>query len=284
MAPPIREILQKSEARLSGVDSPRLSAELLLAHVVGCSRLSLVVDRDRQLTDEELAQFEAFVERRAHGEPLAYILGKKEFYALDFRVTPDVLIPRPETEHIIEEVESLFEKEHSFRFADLGTGSGILAVTIAVLFAKAHGVAVDLSDKALDVAADNAGRHGVDDRVEFLHADFLTSVLPDGKFDLIVSNPPYVTEAEYAAASHEVVDFEPETALVSGADGLDHVRGMLKHVLYALKPGGVFLLEMGCDQGKGVQSILAEDFSEFDDVRVIQDLAGLDRIVFARKL
>lgn len=279
-----REILKKSELRLRGVDSPRLSGELLLAHVVGCSRLSLIVDHDRQLSPDIVACFDELVDRRAHGEPLAYILGQKEFYGLDFRVTSDVLIPRPETEHIIEEMEALFSKERAFHFADLGTGSGILAVTIAVLFSKATGVAVDLSEQAVLVATENAHHHGVDDRVNFLIADFLTPVLNDDAFDVIVSNPPYVTEVEYAEASHEVVDFEPVTALVSGSDGLDHVRGMLGYVGRALRSGGIFLMEIGYGQGDAVKALFAEKYQDFKDVHVLPDLAGLDRIVFARKL
>jgi len=283
MAPTVRNILQESEALLQGVDSPRLSAELLLAEVVGCSRLSLVVDYSRQLTSVELGRFSELVSRRATGEPLAYILGKKEFYGFDFRVTPDVLIPRPETEHILEEVERLYGKDKSFHYADLGTGSGILAVTVAILFPEATGVAVDISHGALNVASSNAKRHGVADRLDFILGDFTTQLFGEAEFDLIISNPPYVTEEEYDAASHEVTGFEPVGALVSGVDGLDHVRAMRVHVVRALKPGGYFLMEIGCGQGSDVKKILADRFLEFGHVAVKKDISGHDRVILAQK-
>lgn len=284
MSPAIQNVLTECETRLSGVDSPRLSAEVIVAHVLGCSRLSLVIDRDRELTDVELAEIQAFVKRRADGEPIAYILGEKEFYGLNFRVTSDVLIPRPETEHIVEEVESLYPKGDHFRFADLGTGSGILAVTIASLYPEAECVAIDLSSEALNVARDNALRHGVEKRVDFRQADFTEDALGEDEFDLIVSNPPYVTQAEFDEASHEVTHFEPTMALVSGVDGLDHVRKMLSGVLAALKTGGHLFMEIGCGQGESVKKIMLDQFPQFGRVRVLKDLAGHDRIVGAQKL
>lgn len=284
MSPVIPSILNECEARLSGVDSPRLSAEVLMAHVLECSRLSLVIDRERVVTDKELTDIYALVERRAAGEPVAYILGEKEFYGLDFFVTPDVLIPRPETEHIVEEVETLYQKDACFAYADLGTGSGILAVTIASLFQKSECVAIDLSSMALAVAKDNAIRHGVENRIYFRQADFTQDNLGHEVFDLIVSNPPYVTQAEFDAASHEVTRFEPTMALVSGHDGLDHVREMLSGMLAALKVGGRFFMEIGCGQGESVKKIMLDLFPQFRQVKVLKDLAGHDRIVSAQKL
>jgi len=227
---------------------------------------------------------DSLIERRAQGEPLAYILGEKEFYGLDFRVTPDVLVPRPETEHIVEEVERLFKSDQAFRFADLGTGSGILPVTIATLFPRAEGVAVDISPAALDIARENASNHSVQKRLTFLEGDFTTKLFEDGLFDLIVSNPPYVTQAEFDTASHEVTAFEPTGALVSGADGLNHIRQLLPRVINALTPEGYFLLEIGCDQGDILKKIIQEQFSELGRVRIIKDLAEHDRVVFAQKL
>lgn len=284
MAPTILNILKECELRLAGVDSPRLSCEVLAAHVVGCSRLSLVIDRDRVLSDAQSSRLNSLIERRAQGEPLAYILGEKEFYGLDFRVTSDVLIPRPETEHIVEEVEKLFKADQAFCFADLGTGSGILPVTIATLFPRAEGVAVDISRAALDVARENASSHSVQKRLTFLEGDFTTKLFEDNSFDLIVSNPPYVTQAEFDAASAEVTAYEPTGALVSGADGLDHIHRLLPRVKNALTPGGYFLMEIGCGQGDALKKIIQEQFSELRPVRVIKDLAGHDRVVFAQRL
>ncbi|BDQ32876.1 peptide chain release factor N(5)-glutamine methyltransferase [Pseudodesulfovibrio portus] len=284
MSPVIFDILSAGEARLAGVDSPRLSAELLVAHALDCSRMDLTLNRNRVPTDAELVEIESLLARREVGEPVAYILGEKEFYGLDFRVTPDTLIPRPETEHIIEEAESIFPKGSVLHFADLGTGSGILAVTLCVLFPGATGVAVDISPAALEVAKSNAQRHGVSGRIEFQHSDFTEQKFDPESFELVVSNPPYVTEGEFADASREVTGFEPTGALVSGVDGLTHIRAMLPRIEDMLAPGGYLFMEIGCGQGEAVQKIMCAEFSRFGDVRVVRDLAGLDRVVCARKL
>ncbi len=279
----IPDIIKESEEHLLGVDSPRLSAELLAAHALGCSRLNLIVDRSRKLEVSEVEHIRELVARRAKGEPLAYIVGVKEFYGLDFKVTPDTLIPRPETEHIVEALESLLATDDKFHFADLGTGSGILAVTVAHLFSNATGVAVDLSLGALSVALENAKTHEVNERLEFKDGDFTTQLFDDESFDLILSNPPYVTEQEYDDASREVTEFEPVTALVSGADGLDHIRAMLPHVSKALKSGGRFYVEMGWQQGDDVINFVQSEHQEFKDIRIIKDLAGRDRVVAIQK-
>lgn len=284
MAPSILDILQESESRLQGVDSPRLSSEVIISEVLGCSRLALVVDRGREVCSEQLGKIRALIDRREQGEPLAYILGNQEFYGLDFRVTSDVLIPRPETEHIVEKIEELYEKDTAFHFADLGTGSGILAITLAYLFSKATGVAVDLSPGALVVAKENAVTHCVDSRLEFVEGDFTKSLFKRASFDLIVSNPPYVPQQEYDDASSEVTDYEPVTALVSGDDGLEHIRAMLPHVASCLKSSGRFLMEIGYQQGEAIQKIIADQFPEFEGVTVFKDLSGHDRIVFLQKL
>jgi len=284
MPPVISDILNAGEARLAGVDSPRLSAELLVAHALDCSRMDLTLNRDRAPIGAELDEIKSLLARREAGEPVAYILGEKEFYGLGFRVTPDTLIPRPETEHIVEETEALFPKDSGFRFADLGTGSGILAVTLCTLFPEAAGVAVDISPAALEVAESNARRHGVENRIEFLEADFTEQLFGPGAFDLVVSNPPYVTEGEFAAASREVTGFEPTGALVSGVDGLTHIRAMLPRVEGMLAPGGYLLMEIGCGQGGAIQKIMCGEFARFGDVRLVRDLAGLDRVVCAQKI
>jgi release factor glutamine methyltransferase len=278
----IQDVLKECESRLSGVDSPRLSAELLAAYALRCSRLSLNLERDRDVTDDEYEAINALTARREAGEPVAYILGSKEFYGLDFLVSPAVLIPRPETEHIVEAVEASFSRDRAFRFADLGTGSGILAVTIAALFPQTRGVAVDISLEALDMAKANARIHNVFERLDFLNIDFTRQTVP-GTFDLVVSNPPYVSEAEFSAASLEVTAFEPAGALVSGPDGLDHIRAMLSGVVSMLNSGGCFFMEIGYDQAKMVIDTIADKYPEFEAVAVQKDLAGLDRVVCARK-
>lgn len=284
MGATVLHILQECESRLSGVDSPRLSAEVLVSEVLQCSRLSLILDRDRLVTNEEQLRIESLVTRRQKGEPLAYILGSKEFYGFDFKVTPDTLIPRPETEHIIEKVEELYPLDATFRFADLGTGSGILAVTLAHFFFNASGVAVDLSSPALKVAQQNAQAHGVKGRLEFLRGDFTRHLFEPEAFDLIVSNPPYVSQQEYDEASHEVIGYEPETALVSGDEGLNHIRAMLPHVAESLRRGGVYLMEIGYQQALAIERFVADFVPGLGRFEVVRDLAGHDRIVCLTKL
>jgi release factor glutamine methyltransferase len=283
MAPTVLEILQQSEVRLNGVDSPRLSTEVLVAEVLGCSRLSLVLDRDRLLSADEMYRIDELITRREKGEPIAYILGSKEFYGLDFKVTPDTLIPRPETEHIIEKAEEWYQKDASIRFADLGTGSGIIAVTLAHLFPKWTGIAVDLSVGALQTAKENAATHGVSGQLTFLEGNFTQPLFDDASFDLIVSNPPYVPQQEYCDASHEVTSFEPKTALVSGEDGLNHIRLMLPLVSKALVEGGKFLMEVGYQQARAIEAMVPHLAADFVGFEVVKDLARHDRIVCLTK-
>ena len=214
--PTIAELLGEADALLreAGVDSPRLSAQILAARALGCDRVRLVVDARRVLGAGEAAGVRELVARRAAGEPVAYILGEKEFYGLDFAVSPAVLVPRPETEHLIEEAERRLGRDAAIHFADLGTGSGCIAVTLAVRFKDARGLALDRSAAALDVARGNARRHGVDERLQFLRGDMGGVWARAASLDLVVSNPPYVSEAEYRTVSFEVADYEPRSALV----------------------------------------------------------------------
>ena len=283
MGSTILDILNESEERLAGVDSPRLSAEVLISEVLGCTRLMLTLERDRVLSEGELVDIRELVTRREQGEPVAYILGRQEFYGLDFSVSPDTLIPRPETEHLIEEVEGRYAATDVFHFADLGTGSGIIAVMVAHLFPESTGVAVDMSAGALDVARKNAQSHDVSRQLELRLGDFTVPLFPSGCFDLIVSNPPYVTREDFENASSEVTGFEPETALISGDDGLNHIRAMLPHVVQSLKADGLFLMEIGYQQGQAIIDIISVNFPEFKQVSIKKDLSGHDRIVVLQK-
>jgi release factor glutamine methyltransferase len=283
--PTVREILQKSTDFLAerGVDCPALSAQLLLGRALGLSRLDLLLQCDRPLGEAELAAIRELVRRRGRGEPVAYILGEKEFFGLAFAVTPACLIPRPETEHIVEEAEARFPRDAALAFADLGTGSGCLAVTLAVRFPLARGLAVDLSPGALAVARANAGRHGVGERLDFRQGDFADlaglGVAP-ASLDLIAANPPYVSEAEFAQVSGEVRDFEPRTALAPGPTGLEAIAALAPGARAALKDGGWLLLEMGWNQAVAVRGILEQ--AGFVEVVVRRDLAGRDRVAAAR--
>lgn len=264
-----------------GVDAPRLSAEILAAKAFGLSRLGLITRSKDHVGSDALGTFLALVARRAKGEPAAYLLGEKEFYSLAFRVTPDVLIPRPETELLIEEAERLFPNDAALAFADFGTGSGALAVTLAHVFPNSHGLAVDLSAPALEVARHNARVHGVAARLDFLCADFSTLELPTASLDLMVANPPYVSEAEYAGLSPEVRGFEPRGALVSADSGLAHIRGLAPMAARALKPGGVLLCEFGSSQGRAVLEFFSDPAQGFVNPVILRDYAGLDRALRA---
>lgn len=282
----VAELLRTFQARLdeAGVDAPRLSAQVLLAHVLGVDRHRMLLDRDRTVTSPQAECARTLVARRAMGEPVAYLVGDKEFYGLDFVVSPDVLVPRPETEHVVEAAVAAFAWDASLVFADLGTGSGCLAVTLAHLLPRARGLALDVSAPALAVAARNAARHGVADRLALVRGSFGSPVLGAGRFDLVVSNPPYVSDEEYAGVSHEVRDFEPRDALVPrtdgpSSDGLECYRRLAPEACAALRPGGLLLLEIGCGQGAAVGGILRGH--GYADVRVLPDLAGHDRVVRA---
>jgi release factor glutamine methyltransferase len=282
-APTVRDILGKTETYLAerAVDAPKLSAQLLLAQALGLDRLGLILAMDRPLTPAELDTVRPLVARRGRGEPVAHILGSREFYGLDFAVTPATLIPRPETEGLIDRAKAHFPNSRLASFADLGTGSGCLAVTLAVTFPKAVGLALDASPAALDVARANAARHGVIGRLTFLEADFAALPHRDGGYDLIVSNPPYVSQAEYAACSREVRDFEPVTALVPGETGLEALPSVARTAATALAPGGWLLLEIGWRQAAEAGAILAQ--CGLSDLAVRRDLAGHDRLMEGRR-
>ena len=287
----------------AGVDSPRLSAEILLAEALGGDRNDLLkrllLTPDSLLTPGEFARFASLALRRAAGEPAALILGRKEFYGREFAVTRDTLIPRPETELLID-----LALEHAARergseltagcaprwFADMGTGSGCIAATLALELPAWRGVALDVNPAALAVARNNAGRLGAEN-LRFLRADFSAPPLGAAVLDLLVSNPPYVSTAEYAAVSREVRDFEPKSALVPGrpsgggpepaATGLEDAAALIALAGALLKPGGGLLMEIGCTQAAAL--LPRFDRAVWADAAVRRDLAGLDRVLEARK-
>lgn len=279
----VAEALDRATERLlaAGVDAPRRSAELLAEKAFGLSRLGLIVRKKDELSLEQQAALDALVSRREKGEPVAYLLGEKEFFGLELAVTPATLIPRPETETIVEEARKRFPADAPLIFADFGTGTGALAIALAHVFPQARGTAVDLSPEALDVARSNAERHGLAGRIDFAVGDMRQPLLAAGSCDLVVSNPPYVTEGEYAELSREVREFEPRLALVSPADGLEHLRGLLPHAVAALKPGGLFLCEIGAGQGTGALEAARAHGPALADCAVLKDLAGLDRVLLA---
>jgi release factor glutamine methyltransferase len=264
-------------------ESPRLDAEVLLAEARGCQRIQLYTAFEEVVDDDTRARFREFVKRRAEGMPVAYIVGRKEFYSLNFRVTPDVLIPRPETEHAVIAVLDLLKTSGlaTPQIVDVGTGSGCIAVTLAKHAPQTQVTAVDQSAAALAIAAENAAAHQVSDRVTFVESDLLSALPADQRFDIIVSNPPYVTEAEWAELMPGVRDFEPRMALVGGPTGLEITTRLVNQALERLTPGGWLVLEIHDGLESQTHALLTAT-GRFEKISTIKDLAQLPRVVQAQ--
>ena len=260
----------------------RLEAQILLAYVLGCKKVDLLVRYDEQPGEPDRAAFRALIKRRVDGWPVAYLVGSREFYMLPFEVSPAVLIPRPETETLVTECLGLIKRLTAPTVLDLGTGSGCVAVSIAHQKKDAAITAVDISPDALDIARGNASRNGVAGRITFAQGD-LFGPLPGGvAFDVVVSNPPYVTPAELAGLAPDVRDHEPRLALDGGPDGLTFYRRIAAGAGAVLKPGGWLLVEIGATQDEAVRAILGGQ-PDLELGRSIKDAAGLPRVVTARK-
>lgn len=283
MRPTLRDILAKSTRYLTekNVDSPRLSAELVIAHALGLNRLDLFLDLDKPMSEPELVRIRPILARRGTGEPIAYILGRREFYGLDFHVTPEVLIPRPDTELGVELALKLFDREQAFCFADVGTGSGALCVTLLKMFPHARAVATDISSGALNVATGNLRRHGVDHRCLRTTGDLLQHV-KGRSLELIVANLPYIGEKEAKLLSREVVAFEPRRALFGGFEGDELFHPLLRNAQEVLVNGGFVLLEVGTSQAKGLCDRIRDMSPRWTDIAIHKDLAGHERFVQAR--
>ncbi len=256
-------------------DRPQLEAELLLASLLERPRTYLWAHPEASLPPQQAADYAAWVQRRAAGEPLPYIIGQSEFYGLTFTVTPDVLIPRPETETLVEAALAWLKMHPVSTAVDVGTGSGCIAVALAVHAPSLRLYATDISPAALQVARANAERHNVAERLTFLEGDLLMP-LPE-PIHLIVSNPPYVTEEEWDALPLSVRR-EPRTALLAGADGLDAIRRLLAQAQRRLRPGGLMLVEIGERQGQAAQALAQAAFPKAE-VTILPDLAGKDRVL-----
>jgi release factor glutamine methyltransferase len=278
----VLEVIQRSTEFLTrkGVDSPRLQVELLLAHVLKLPRLQLYLNFERPLTDSETERLRDLVQRRGRREPLQYLVGEAAFCGRDFAVTPAVLIPRPETEGLAELAWQWLaaERPDNARILDFGTGSGCLAVTLALEQPSAEIHALDISPKALEVAQSNAARHGVRDQLHFVEGEGV-GALPDGPaFDLIVANPPYIPSAELADLQPEVRDHEPRQALDGGPDGLRFIRE-LAGALPRLKPGGRLMLEFADGQENAAAAVFTE--AGWSVNHIAPDLSGTPRILVA---
>ena len=284
----VAELLDWTEGffRSREIPTPRLDAELLLSSVLVGGRLKLYTDYSKPVDPKERARFRELVERRAKREPVAYLVGVREFYSLRFTVSPAVLIPRPETEHLIDESVEILnaDPETPKRVLDLGTGSGCIAITIASQCPDASVVAVDIDERAIDIARRNAADNGVQDRVEFRQGDLFAALSPDdAPFDVVVSNPPYVSAREFSTLMDDVRSFEPRLALVDERstthDGYGFYDAIADGVGSYLTPQGVVLVEVGDGQAdEVVRRFGARGFSK---TRLVRDYGGINRFVIA---
>lgn len=269
-----------------GIESPRLSAELLLSHVLGLKRIELYTQFDKIVTKQQLDKLHDLVERAGRCEPVAYLTGKTEFYSLQLEVGPDCMIPRPETELLVERAVEFLRKRDGTQFVcDLCTGCGPIGIAIAKNFRDARIIATDISEAALRIAAQNVEKHQLKDRIELLQGDLFEPIVPQldvEKFDLIVCNPPYVSSAEFEKLNKNIRDYEPRLALFAGEDGLDIYRRIFKKVDQFLKPGAALILEIGYAQGQAIKEML-EQAGIFTGIKIEKDFHNNDRIVTAIK-
>jgi release factor glutamine methyltransferase len=265
------------------VPSPRLNAELLLLFVLNRERAYFYAHPERELTADEESHYDEVIRERARGCPTQYITGHQEFWGLDLLVSPAVLIPRPETEHVVETVLELV-KDYSFdgpgrlKLLDVGTGSGCIALALASELPHADIHACDISEVALEMARTNAARLALGDKVLFRKSDLL-SIYAGEQFDFVISNPPYVGEADADKVQKQVREFEPKIAVFSGHEGMDIYRRLIPQVLDALRPGGWFVTEIGYSEEENVRNLLVG----WSDIQVTADLQGIPRVVAARK-
>ena len=278
----IREIKERTEAffESKGVPNARLDTDTLIAHSLGIKRLELYLDLDRPLTESQLAELRPLVKRRADREPMQYIIGSVDFCDMELKVDARALIPRYETEELVERVSEALSVAPK-QILDLGTGSGALALAFAKRYPEASVDAVDFSAQALSLAKENAITQELAERVTFYEGSWLCPLgLGEQRYDLIVSNPPYLTEEEMTTAEPEVVNHEPQCALVSGADGLDDLRLIFKDAAAFLKPGGLLALETGIAQAEALNTLAETSGLQGE---CIEDLSGRPRFYFARK-
>jgi release factor glutamine methyltransferase len=274
----VLEVLHSTTAyfKKHTIESPRLNAEHLVAHVLGRTRMELYLEFERELTESELAPLRELVKRRGEGEPLQHLLGTVEFCGRVFRCDKRAMVPRPETEQLVEIVESKIENRKS-RILDVGTGSGVIALSLAAKFSEAEILAVDISDDALALARENAASLNLSNRVRFVKSNLLENV--EGTFDLIVANLPYISTQQRHTLSREVLH-DPEIALFASARGDELVREVIAQAPPHVRPGGMLALEIGLDQSEALLSALAE--KNYRDIYSKTDYSGVTRFLFAR--
>lgn len=293
----VKEIYNAAIQQLKAAEIPdsEIEASSLLGYLLKMTRPQLILAADQTVSSADQKSFQEMMRRRLRREPTAYILGEKEFWSLPFHISKDVLIPRPETEFLVAtilEVTGRDEENVRGPVLDLGTGSGVIAVTLALEMSPVKVVAVDYSFAALALASENAARHGVGDRICFINSDWYGAITGNNSFDLIVSNPPYIEHrllvesgkgCKHPAMQDEVVGFEPHLALDGGAEGLDSIIHIAAGLDRILKNGGWFFMEIGCDQAEPVRRLF-DSIAGFDEIQIHKDYSGLPRVLQARKL
>jgi release factor glutamine methyltransferase len=280
----LREALSIATARLAGDehlrDTATRDAELLLLHTLQIPRVTLIAHPSQELNASQRAAYEDSIARRLRHEPVQYITGQQEFYGLTLKVTPAVLIPRPETEHLVEAVLQRLPANEPLKIADIGTGSGAIAIALAAHLPHAAITGLDISPDALAVAATNAREHNLSDRIRFLQSDLLSALNHEaGTFDAIVSNPPYVAETDRPTLHPQVRDYEPAAALFAGETGLDIYHRLIPQAYNALKPNGLLALEIGHDQRASIATLL----QPWHNLAFINDLQQIPRVAAAQR-
>ncbi len=277
-APTLLTAWKAAAARLKSgaIDSPSIDARLLLEVAAGCTRTDILTDPYRVVTPDQQVALDGYLERRLRREPVSRILGRKGFWKIMLNVTPDVLSPRPDTEAILDVVLLAYPPHQAFNMIDLGTGSGAILLAVLAERAGARGVGTDISTEALAVARENAANLDLDTRCDFIRTEWATG-FGDHSFEVVVSNPPYIPTADIAGLDPEVRDHDPHLALDGGPDGLQAYRELAPEIRRILKPGGLFAVEIGWDQGPQVKALFEE--AGFDNVIVVKDLSDRDRVV-----
>ena len=279
----IKDIIVKYSKELEEISpTPRLDVETLLQKVLGVDRLYILLNLERVLSEDEEQLFNKFINERLNNRPIAYIVGNREFMGLDFFVKEGVLIPRPDTEVLVEEVIKLAKKKDAKNILDIGTGSGAITVSLAKYLENVKVTSVDISDIALEIGKRNAISNEVNDRINFVKSDLFTNIDKETKFDIIVSNPPYIKREVIDTLDKQVKDYEPYNALEGGVDGLDFYRAITKQAKNYLKKGGILAYEVGHDQSEDVSKLMEID--GYTNIYTLKDLQQIDRVVIGTVL
>ncbi len=262
-----------------GIESPRINAELLLAKILNCKRLDLYLSFDRPLSEDEIILYREFIKRRSNFEPLQYIVGSVEFYGLEFKVNSSVLIPRQETEILVETVINEYKDQIGLRILDVGTGSGIIAICLAKYLKESKITAIDLSDNALVAAKENAAINSVGEQINFLNLDFVNdAAFNETDFDIIVSNPPYISSEEFPKLQPELRLYEPRQALTDESNGLSFYKIITRKGKSLLKKNGKIFFEVGQNQSLAVKEILVKE--NYTDIHIQKDYLNIDRVIY----